>query len=118
MAQFCVKYKIKSQISFEIFGIVIKECGKLTILGYEFGIDIGDVCCRKPSYGPYESRIILNKIAQLLNNELVKSCEGPWGSMIDLAQKPHQESVVDIEGFFMVPECCDYNVSISNTTVP
>ena len=35
------------------------------ILGYEFGIDTGGakpVCCRKPSYGPYESKIIMTQV--------------------------------------------------------
>ena len=39
-----------------------------TILQYEFGIDTGvskPVCCRKPSYGPYESRIIMEQNSQL-----------------------------------------------------
>ena len=35
------------------------------ILGYEFGIDTGGakpVCCRKPSYGPHESKIIMTQV--------------------------------------------------------
>ena len=38
---------------------------KHTILGYEFGIDISGtkpVCCRKPLYGPYESKVILQQV--------------------------------------------------------
>ena len=45
---------------------------KRTILGYEFGIDTSGakpVCCRKPSYGPYESKVILQQVHQLLMNK-------------------------------------------------
>ena len=38
----------------------IKKGAKRTILGYEFGINTSGaklVCCRKPSYGLYESKI-------------------------------------------------------------
>ena len=80
----------------------IKEGAKRPILGYEFGIDTGGakpVCCRKPSYGPYESKVILTQVAQLLSNGWIEPCEGPWGSMVVLAQKPHQENVTKIEDF-------------------
>ena len=49
----------------------IKEGAKRTILGYEFGIDTGGVqpvCCRKLSNGPYESKVIMEQITQLLRN--------------------------------------------------
>jgi len=79
-----------------------KSGAKRTILGYEFGIDTGGaqpVCCRKPSYGPYESRIIMEQVNQLLHNKWIEECEGPWGSMIVLAQKPHQEHITNINDF-------------------
>ena len=80
----------------------IKEGAKRPIKGYEFGIDTGGskpVCCRKPSYGPYESKVIMEQVAQLLDNKWIDRCEGPWGSMIVLAQKPHQEEVQNIDDF-------------------
>ena len=79
-----------------------KEGAKRTVIGYEFGIDTGNakpVCCRKPSYGPYEAEIIMTFVRQLLNNEWISRCEGPWGSQIVLAQKPHQEHITSIEEF-------------------
>ena len=79
-----------------------KEGAKRTIIGYEFGIDTGNakpVCCRKPSYGPYEAEIIMTFVRQLLGNEWISRCRGPWGSQIVLAQKPHQEHVTAIEEF-------------------
>ena len=45
---------------------------KRTILGYEFGIDTSGakpVCCRKPSYGPYESKVIMSQLEDLLSNK-------------------------------------------------
>ena len=75
---------------------------KRTILGYEFGIDTSGakpVCCRKPSYGPYESKVIMSQLEDLLSNKWIEECGGPWGSMIVLAQKPHQEHVRHINDF-------------------
>ena len=40
-------------------------------LGYEFGINTGGaklVCCRKPSYGPHESKIVMAQVGQLKQN--------------------------------------------------
>ena len=63
----------------EYWDCFIKEGAKRTILGYEFGIDSGGskpVCCRKPSYGPYESKVIMEQITQLLRNKWIDRCEG------------------------------------------
>lgn len=38
-------------------------------------------------------------IDALLHNEWIKECLGAWGSMIVLAQKPHQESIKEIKEF-------------------
>ena len=65
-----------------------KEGAKRTILGYEFPIDTGNtksVCCRKPQYGPYESKIIMVQLKALLGNEWIECCRVPWGSSIVLA---------------------------------
>ena len=72
------------------------------ILGYEFAIDTGDatpVCCKKPHYGPHESKIINKHIRVLLGNAWITQCEGGWGSPIVLAPKPHQEPIDDIDEF-------------------
>ena len=66
------------------------------ILGYEFGIDTGGtkmVCFKKPSYGPYESKVFMTQVDQLLNNKWTRRCGGPLGSMIVLVQKTHQEHI-------------------------
>jgi len=46
-----------------------KQGATRPIIGYEFGIDTGNtkpVCCKKPSYGFYESKVIMTQVAQLL----------------------------------------------------
>ena len=79
-----------------------KRGARRPILNYEFGIDTGTakpVCCRKPRYGPYESKIILEHVEALLENDWIERCEGPWGSSVVLAAKPHQEHIKDIDNF-------------------
>ena len=73
------------------------------ILGFEFGIDTGNhtpVCCKKPSYGPHESKTIRKSLQVLLSNGWIEKCtEGGCGSPIVLAPKPHQEKITNIEDF-------------------
>jgi hypothetical protein len=73
-----------------------------TVLGFEFAIDTGSsqpVCCRKPSYGPHKSKIILDQQKILLANGWIHKCYGPWGSLVVLAPKPHQEDILNIADF-------------------
>ena len=80
-----------------------KRGAQRTILDYEFAVDTGaakPVCCKNPSYGHYESKIIMTQVEQLLDNDWITECkQGSWGSMIVLAPKPHQETVTDIQDF-------------------
>ena len=79
--------KLITDIIIEYWDSFAKEGTKRPILGYEFGIDTGGdkpVCCRKTLYGPYESKIILTQVAQLLTNKWIEPCGGPWLSMIVL----------------------------------
>ena len=72
------------------------------ILRYKFGIDTGGdkpMCYRKPSYGPHEPKIIMTQVGQLQNNNWIRKCGGPWGSMVVLVQKSHQEHITDINEF-------------------
>ena len=65
------------------------------MLDFEFCIDTGDskpVCCRQPSYGIHERKIMDKHIQVLEANDWICDCEGPWGSIVVLAPKPHQES--------------------------
>ena len=91
----------------QIIGIIKKhwDCfckrgAKRTILGFEFGIDTGaspPVSCKIRQYGPHESKIMM--VQGLLDNDWIEETTGPWGSMIVLAPKPHQENVEDIDDF-------------------
>ena len=75
---------------------------RLPILNFEFCIDTGGsppVCCRKPHYGPHEGKIIMEHLDVLLHNGWICVCEGPWGSSIVLAAKPHQEHISNIYDF-------------------
>ena len=75
---------------------------KRTILEYEFSIDTGSskpVCCKKTNYRPYESKIIMEQLQVLIKNGWIKRCEGPWGNIIVLELKPHQERIVNIDKF-------------------
>ena len=79
----------------------LKGC-HCTIIGYEFAIYTEKhtpVCCRMPSYGFHEAKIILSQITTLLNNKLIKKCGGSWGRLVVLAAKPHQEYVINIDNF-------------------
>jgi hypothetical protein len=58
---------------------------KYPILYFEFAIDTGaspPVCCKKPHYGPHESKIIMAHIAVLPDNGWIRKCFGLWGSSI------------------------------------
>jgi hypothetical protein len=90
-----------------------------TILDFDFAIDTGGsapVCCRKPHYGPHESKIIMDQIDVLLNNGWIHPCKGPWGSSIVLAAKPHQEQVTDIADFVW-RMCVSYR-KLNQVTLP
>ena len=79
-----------------------KRGARRPILVYDFLIDTGSaklVCCRKPRYGPYESKTILQQIKALFENDWIERCEGPWESSIVLAAKPHQEHIEDTDEF-------------------
>ena len=117
----------------EYWDCFVKFGAARPILSYEFGIDTGGVkmvCFKKPSYGPYESKVIMIQVDQLLNNKWICQCGGPWGSMVVLAQKLHQEHINAIEDFvwhmcvsyhrlnavtkpfqFLIP-CCDDAITI------
>ena len=103
----------------EFWDFFVKEGAKRTTLGYEFDIDTGGskpFCCRKPSYGPYESKVIMDQITQLLGNKWIDRCGRPWGSMIFLAQKPHQENINNIDDFIW--RMCILYCRLSSITKP
>ena len=52
---------------------------------------------QKPSYGPFESKVIMEQVVQLKSIKWIRRCGGLWGSMVVLAQKSHQEHITDIQ---------------------
>ena len=72
------------------------------MLDFEFCIDTGDAkptCCRQPKYGVHEGKIMSKQISDLENNNWIRDCTGPWGALLLLAAKPHQESCTNIDQF-------------------
>ena len=66
------------------------------IRGFSFQIDTGDhppICCKQPRYGPHESEVMRKLVAKLDENGVVEDDEGPWGALVVLAAKPHQDNV-------------------------
>ena len=64
------------------------------MLDFEFCIDTGYAkafYCRQPTYGVHEENIIPWHISQLENNNLIRNYTGPWGDLLLLITKPHQE---------------------------
>ena len=72
--------------------------------------------CKLPNYGPHESRIIMEHIKALKENQWIEECKGPWGSLIVLASKPHQEHVNDIKDF--VWRVCVLYMALNAITKP
>ena len=66
------------------------------IQGFIFQIDTRDaepVCCKHHHYGSHETKVINKLVDQLEEKKLIEVDEGPWGAIIVLAAKPHQEEV-------------------------
>ena len=51
------------------------------------------MCCKHHRYGPHESKVINKLVDKLQENGLIEDDDGPWGAIIVLAAKPHQEEV-------------------------
>jgi hypothetical protein len=86
----------------QCWGVFFKACVSKTVLGFEFAINNGGsqpTCCCKPSYGPHESKIILEQKQVLLANGWIWKCYGPWGSLVSLAPEPHQDNIFNINAF-------------------
>ena len=66
------------------------------IRGFTFQIDTGNsppVCCHTPRYGPHESKVMRKLVENLDDNGWIEDDDGPWGAIIVLAAKTHQENV-------------------------
>ena len=45
------------------------------------------VCCEVPRYGQHESSIVMDHIGDLLKNDVIEECKGPWGGKLYSQQK-------------------------------
>ncbi len=67
---------------------------KTPVRGFKFNIDTGEsppICCKVPRYGPFESQAMTKLANELEANGVIEDDDGPWGSLVVLAGKPHQE---------------------------
>ena len=67
-----------------------------------FFLDISNslsVCCRQPVNGKYTRKIIFKYIQIFENNDCICDCVSPWGSLLLLTTKPHQEGCTNIHKF-------------------
>ena len=65
-------------------------------------IDIGDtkaIFCRQSNNGVREAKFISRHISQLENNNWIREYARPWGVLLLLAAKPHQEFCTNIDKF-------------------
>ena len=72
------------------------------MLDFEFCINTGNakaICCHQPKYGVHEEKIMSKQISDLEHNNWIRDYTRPWGALILLAAKPHQESCTNIDQF-------------------
>ena len=67
------------------------------MLEFKFCVATGDtktICCRQPNDGIHEAKIMSRHTLE--NNNWIRDCAGPWGILLLLTAKPHQESCTNI----------------------
>ena len=82
--------------------LILSKCTIWSILRYKFGIVTGDskpVCCSQPRYSVHKSKNIVTQIETLLHNSHIRHWKTSNGTLIVLAAKLHQETVVNIKIF-------------------
>ena len=87
------------------------------MLDFDFYIDTGivkETYCRQPKYGVHETKIMFKQISDLDHNNWIRDCTGPWGDLILLAAKPHQESCTNTDQF--VWRLCISYISLNGIT--
>ena len=97
-----------------------KEGASKPVIGFTFAIDTGGsppICCRRPRYGVHESPVIMAHIRDLLANGWITECQGPWGSMIVLAAKPHQGGYHPRRGFCLAHVRLLPKTQLSHTSI-
>ena len=78
----------------EFWDVFDSDGMKQPIQGFQAVIDTGKhapVCCQLPKHGAHESKVMTKLVEALEKNGLIEDDDGPWGALIVLAGKPHQE---------------------------
>ena len=90
-------------IIIEYWGVFNPEGVSIPILDYECNIDTGSAApirCKKSTYGPRESEIMMPMIDKLESiGQISQIFDGEWLSPALLAPKRHQEHVFDIDDY-------------------
>ena len=83
-------------VTYPILPIVLDPASLTQKTLFLFQIDTGNnqpICCKPSSYVPRESEVIQNLVGRLCGNGVVEEGDVPWGEILVLAEKPHQENV-------------------------
>ena len=74
------------------------------VLDFKFCVDTRDftpVCCRQPSYGIHEGKLINQHIKALHESGMITDCTSPYGSFLLLAARLYQEDCIDIDNLIL-----------------
>ena len=66
------------------------------IRGFLFQIDTGShspICCKPGRCGPNKSEVVQNLMERMNENGVVEQDDRPWGALVVIAAKPHQEDL-------------------------
>ena len=87
--------KVKEVVT-EYWYVFCEDGFRWPIRGFSFQIDTGShspICCKPPRCGPHESEAMRKLVERLDENGAVEEDDGPWGPLVVLAAKPHQQNV-------------------------
>ena len=78
------------------WGVFCMDGLRQPIRGYTFQVDTGasmPSCCKPPQYRPQETKVMNKLIGKLADNDGIDDDNGPWGALVLLSAKPHQDAV-------------------------
>ena len=90
-----LNYNVK-EVATDYCNVFCEDESRLPIRGFSFHIDKGKnspICCKPPRYVLYESEVILKVVVWVIENFVVVEDGGPWGALVVISTKPHQEKV-------------------------
>ena len=87
--------KVKEVVT-DYCGVFCEHGFLRTIRGFSFQIDTDNhppTFYKPPRYGPHESKVMQNLLGRLDENSVVEEEGGPWGALVFIYAKPHQENM-------------------------